>query len=345
MVYLESIPALKRSVAIARKHTIQDIAKRAGVGAGTVSRVLNEHPHVSEASRNKVERVIAELDYRPSLVARHMRTKQSQVIGFIADEIATTPYAGRTIEGAQRVAWTHGKLLYVINTGANLEFEKAVIEQLLARQVEGVIYAAMYHKRVEPSTLLKEIPTVLLDCYCEDECYSSVVPDEVRAGFEGTEMLIQRGHRRIAFINASVGTAAATLRLTGYKRALSEHGLPFDDTLIRYGNWAADGGFEHTLAVMGLPDPPSAIFCANDRTAMGTYDALRELGLRVPEDVAVLGFDNQEIIAAFLRPGLSTMALPHFEMGRWAVQHLLGINTSQPVQTKLHCPFVARASH
>jgi len=342
---LESIPKPDRGVDIARKYTIQDIAKRAGVGAGTVSRVLNEHPHVSEASRNKVERVIAELDYRPSFAARHMRTKQSQVIGFITDEIATTPFAGRTIEGAQHCAWAFDKLLYVVNTGGNLEFEHSVIEQLLIRQVEGVIYAAMYHKRVQPPPILKEVPTVLLDCYSEDGRYSSVVPDEVRAGFEGTELLIRKGHCRIAFINARAGTAATTLRLTGYKRALAEHGLYFDEALVRPGNWAADGGFEHTLAVMKLPNPPTALFCANDRTAMGVYDALRELDLHVPRDVAVLGFDNQEVIAAFLRPGLSTMALPHFEMGRWAVQHLLSSgNASKPTQEKLHCPFVARAS-
>lgn len=329
---------------ISRKPTIQDIAERAGVGAGTVSRVLNEHPHVSEVSRSKVERAIADLEYRPSFAARHLRTQRSQVVGFVADEIATTPFAGRTIEGAQRWAWNHDKLLYVMNTGGDPEIEKVVVEQLLARQVEGIIYAAMYHKKVEPPALLREVPTVLVNCYSEDDRYTSVVPDEMQAGFEGMQALLAKGHRRVAFINARAGTVAATERLRGYREALTARGLPFDETLVRPGNWAADGGYEHTLAVMNHTDPPTALFCANDRTAMGAYDALRDLGLRVPEDVAVLGFDNQEVIAAFLRPGLSTLALPHFEMGRWAVEHLLGPDASNPVREKLHCPLVARAS-
>lgn len=329
---------------IARKPTIQNIAERAGVGAGTVSRVLNDHPHVSEASRAKVEQAIAELEYRPSFAARHLRTQQSQVIGFVADEIATTPFAGRTIEGAQRWAWNYDKLLYVVDTGGDPEIEHSVVEQLLVRQVEGVIYAAMYHKKVEPPTLLQEVPTVLLNCYSDDERYPSVVPDEAQAGFEGTQALLAKGHRRVAFLNARAETVAATERLRGYQEALTAHGLPFDETLVRPGNWAADGGFEHTMTVMSLPEPPTAIFCANDRTAMGSYDALRELHLNVPNDVAVLGFDNQEVIAAYLRPALSTMALPHFEMGRWAVEHLLGPDAANPVQAKLYCPFVARAS-
>lgn len=329
---------------IARKPTIQNIAERAGVGAGTVSRVLNDHPHVSETSRTKVKQAITELEYRPSFAARHLRTQQSQVIGFVADEISTTPFAGRTIEGAQRWAWNHDKLLYVVNTGGDPEIEHSVVEQLLVRQVEGVIYAAMYHKKVEPPTLLQEVLTVLLNCYSDDGRYPSVVPDEARAGFEGTQALLAKGHCRVAFINARAETIAATERLRGYRAALSAHGLPFDETLVRPGNWAADGGYEHTLAVMNRADPPTALFCANDRTAMGAYDALRDLGLCVPEDVAVLGFDNQEVIAAYLRPALSTMALPHFEMGRWAVEHLLGPDAANPVQAKLHCPFVARAS-
>jgi len=245
---------------IARKPTIQDIAERAGVGAGTVSRVLNEHPHVSEAARTKVERTMAELGYRPSFAARHLRTQKSQVIGFVADEIATTPFAGRTIEGAQRWAWNHDKLLYVVNTGGDPEIEHSVIEQLLVRQVEGVIYAAMYYKKVEPPTLLREVPTVLLNCYSEGDRYPSVVPDEAQAGFEGTQVLLAKGHRRVAFLNARAETVAATERLCGYRAALSAHGLAFDETLVRPGNWAADGGYEHTLAVMTRP-PDGTLLC------------------------------------------------------------------------------------
>ncbi len=324
------------------KPTIQHIARQAGVSVTTVSRVLNEHPNVRSGTRARVEEVMAALEYRPNFAARSMRTQRSQVIAFVTDQIATTPFAVRTVEGAQRLAWEHGKLLFVVNTSGDASLEEAVLENLLERQVEGVIYAALYHRRVEPPALLKEVPTVLIDCFSDDGAFTSVVPDEAKAGFTATQTLLELGHRRVALLNLRRGTVAAEQRQVGYEQALAEHGVELDKKLVRYGDWTASGGYLHTLAVMQLPEPPSALFCANDRTAMGAYDALRELNLRIPEDVSVVGFDDQEVIAAYLRPALTTMALPHYEMGRWAVNALL--RQDKPVQAKLECPLVPRAS-
>ena len=326
------------------KPTIQHIARQAGVSVTTVSRVLNEHPNVRPGTRARVEEVMAALEYRPNFAARSMRTQRSQVIAFVTDQIATTPFAVRTVEGAQRLAWEHGKLLFVVNTSGDASLEEAVLENLLERQVEGVVYAALYHRRVEPPALLKEVPTVLIDCFSDDGAFTSVVPDEAKAGFTATQTLLELGHRRVALLNLRRGTVAAEQRQAGYEQALAERGLELDKKLVRYGDWTASGGYLHTLAVMQLPEPPSALFCANDRTAMGAYDALRELGLNVPEDVSVIGFDDQEVIAAYLRPALTTMALPHFEMGRWAVNALLAGQEQTPVQAKLECPLVPRAS-
>ena len=326
------------------KPTIQHIARQAGVSVTTVSRVLNEHPNVRPGTRARVEEVMAALEYRPNFAARSMRTQRSQVIAFVTDQIATTPFAVRTIEGAQRLAWEHGKLLFVVNTSGDASLEEAVLENLLERQVEGVVYAALYHRRVEPPALLKEVPTVLIDCFSDDGAFTSVVPDEAKAGFAATQTLLELGHRRVALLNLRHGTVAAEQRQAGYEQALAEHGVELDKKLVRYGDWTASGGYLHTLAVMQLPEPPSALFCANDRTAMGAYDALRELNLRIPEDVSVVGFDDQEVIAAYLRPALTTMALPHYEMGRWAVNALLAGQEQKPVQAKLECPLVPRAS-
>lgn len=140
---------------------------------------------------------------------------------------------------------------------------------------------------------------------------------------------------------------AAAGRLTGYQQALTAYNIPFAQELVRVGNTMADQGYIHARDLMMLDDPPTAIFCGTDRTAMGAYDALKEMGLRIPQDVAVIGFDNQELIAAYLRPALSTMALPHDEMGRWAVQHLLEHPQTQPedpVQAKVVCPYIERGS-
>jgi LacI family transcriptional regulator len=219
---------------------------------------------------------------------------------------------------------------------------------LLERQAEGVIYATMYHRAVELPPSLKELPAVLLDCYVEDRSLPSVVPDETTGGYHATQYLIEKGHRRIAYINHSAPIPATTGRLQGYKNALADHGIPFDERLVR-AVWAeSQGGYDQTTNLMGASDPPTAIFCFNDRTAMGAYDALRKLRLSIPADVAVIGFDNQEIIAAHLYPPLTTMELPHYRMGEWAANKLVNLsegNQDNPLeQHKIECPLIRRES-
>jgi LacI family transcriptional regulator len=177
-----------------------------------------------------------------------------------------------------------------------------------------------------------------------------VVPDEVQGGRTAAEVLLQKGHRRIGFINNVDPMPAQLGRLEGYKQALAAYDVPFDPRLVQYGTTThTSGGYRCALELMQLEEPPTALFCFNDLTAMGAYDALRKLGLSIPEDVAVVGFDNLELIAAQLSPPLSTMELPHYQMGQWAVQYLLehaenGTGHEPPVQHKIACPFVPRSS-
>ncbi|MEZ4865479.1 MAG: LacI family DNA-binding transcriptional regulator [Caldilineaceae bacterium] len=327
--------------------TIHDIARHAGVGVGTVSRVLNGSPNVSEATRDHVLEVIAKHGYRPKSAAQILRTSQTNVIGFITDEIATTPFAGNVIRGAQDAAWEHNKLLFLVNTNRNPDLLTAAIEVMLDRQVEGLIYAAMFHQPVTLPENIYQLPAVLVDCYSEDGRLPSVTPDEVQGGYDATTHLLAKGHRRIGLINLTEDIPAKVGRHAGYQQALSDHGIGYDATLVceRYGE--ADAGYDGTLALMQLPDPPTALFCFNDRMAMGAYNALRKVGKTIPTDIAVMGFDNQEVIAANLHPSLSTMELPHYKMGQWAVNYLM-THTNQPnlppVQTKLHCPYIHRDS-
>jgi LacI family transcriptional regulator len=329
----------------ARRPTIQDIARKAKVGVGTVSRVLNDRPGVSEVTRNKVLQAIEELDYRPSFAARLMRTGKSKIIGFITDEIASTPFAVNIIKGAQSSAWEQGRLLLVVNSDHNSEMEESAIAAMLERGAEGIIYAAMFHREVKLPERIREVPVVLLDCFDADRSFPSVVPDEVEGGRLAAELLSQKGHKRIAFINLAPPAIPAYLgRLEGFRQGLALSGL-FDPDLIREGPNKPQNGYVSGLDLMKLPDPPTAIFCASDRIAMGVYGALHELGHRIPQDIAVLGFDNQEVIAEGLRPALSTIALPHYEMGQWAVQYLIEHhNDGQPTQKKMSCPFIERES-
>jgi LacI family transcriptional regulator len=333
--------------------TIHDIARRAGVGVGTVSRVLNDSPNVSEATRAQVRQVMAAANYRPKSAAKTLRTRRSSALAFITDEIASTPFAFDTIRGAQDTAWQHGKLLLLVNTNANEKLLEAAIEAMLDRQVEGLIFATWFHRPANLPIIARQLPAVLIDCYVEDRSLPSAVPDEFQGGYTATELLLRQGHRRIGFINNNEDQPARWGRQQGYQRALADWGVPFDPELVTFQGGEAESGYAGANVLMRLPQPPTAIFCFNDRAAMGAYDALREFGLAVPRDIAIVGFDNQEILAAHLRPGLTTLQLPHYEMGAWAVNYLLEKSAelpppglaSAPPQVKLLCPLILRESH
>lgn len=336
-----------------KKPSAYDVAKLAGVSQTTVSFVLNDTPdsNIPDETKERVWAAIRELNWRPNSIARALTSRRSHTIGLISDEIVTSSHAGSIIQGAQDAAWASGKMLLVINTSYNHEIEQGAAEMMLERQVEGIIYATMYHRPVQVPSSLSGVPVVLLDCYTEDRSLPSVVPDEVQGGRTATEILLQKGHRRIGFINNVDPIPATFGRLEGYKQALASLEIPFDPALVRAARSDAAGAYDCALELMDLPERPTALFCFSDTMAMGAYDAMRKQGLRIPEDVAIVGFDNLELIAAQLHPALSTMALPHYEMGQWAVKYLLehadqtdDTRTLEPVQERLACPFVERLS-
>lgn len=317
----------------------------------SLSRVLNDDPAVRTDTRQKVLDAIEALGYQPNVVARGMRTQRTNTIGFISDEIGTSPFAGKMLQGALERAWEQGFLLLSVETERDERLKQAAVDALLSRQVDGIIYAAMYHRIAHPPAALRQLPTVLLDCYAEDRSLPSVTPDEELGGYVATTCLLSKGHRRVGFIKHNVVQPASVGRLAGYKRALVEYNIPLDESLIVEERGYIAGGFRATQRLMALPQPPEAIFCFNDRTALGAYQALHELGLAIPADVAIVGFDDEPDFAALLRPPLTTLELPHFEMGRWAVDHLLTLlarpgdaQASNPVQMLMECPLIERES-
>ena len=329
---------------------MNDVAKLAGVSQTAVSFVVNNIPNtgIPEDTRQRILDAIAELGYRPNAFAKNLRSRTSQIIGFVTDEILTSPYAGKIIQGAQDAAKAAGKILLMANTGGDPELEEADVETMLAHQADGIIYATMSHHKTNPPEALHEIPCVLLDCYDTDRLFPSVVPDEVKSATMATKILLQKGHRRIGFINCVEKVPAAIGRLEGYKQALEVYDIPYRDELVCYSESHADSSFDCTIQLMRLPETPTAILCFNDQVAMGVYDALRELNLVIPDDVAVIGFDNLEIIAAYLRPKLSTMELPHYDMGQWAVkfllEHIEKKEHPKPIQHKIVCRYIERTS-
>lgn len=335
-----------------KRPSMKDVADLAGVSRTTVSFVLNKVPdaNIPQATQERIWTAVKELGYRPNAIAQGLRAQRTNTIGFVSDLVSTTPFSGQVLQGAQDYAWQHKYLLFSINTGGHQDIKDAAINMLLDRQVDGILYAAMYHRQVNPPKAVRDVPTVLLDCFVEDRSLPSVVPDEVTGGYTATRHLLEQGHTRIGFVCDKSDVPAKFGRLEGYRQALTEYGVPYRENYIQTGGSDPFGGYRSTLAMMQQPDPPTALFCYNDRMAMGAYDALRELNLSVPDDIAVIGFDNQELIAAYLHPPLTTLQLPHYEMGQWAVAHLLKLINKQAadsdlkIQHKIACPLIKRVS-
>jgi LacI family transcriptional regulator len=350
---VEPVDVAKRlggQMASERRVLIRDVATKAGVSVTTVSHVLNDVPgkRIAEDTREKVRAAAAELGYAPNGLARSLRLQRSQTLALVSDHIATTPFAGRIILGAQEAASKHGWLLMLVNTGGDPDWEASEIAALKQRRVDGFLYATMYHRDVVVPESLVDVPTVLLDAKTDDPSVSWVVPDEVLGGRTATEVLLAQGHRRIGFLNNVDDIPATRGRLEGYLAALANAGVPVRDDWIRAAESDTQGGLTAARTVLASEDRPTALFCFNDRMAMGAYHAAAELGLRIPEDLSVVGFDNQEFIAEGVRPGLTTVALPHYEMGAWAVQNLIRVidqpQKGGPEQVRLPCPLIERGS-
>jgi LacI family transcriptional regulator len=330
-----------------------DVAQAAGVSQSTVSMVLNNvaGARLSDKTRARVLGMAATLGYRLSRgqALRGDIAPRRHVIGYLVDEISTSPHPVVSIDGARDAAWEQGLLLQVAVTGNDAVQEAAAIDALLANPaLLGIVYSTIFTREVQVPERLAQAPTVLLNCHDAERRWSAVVPAEVAGGHAATEHLIAQGHTRIGFINGEAWMEAAQDRLKGYRRALATADLPYDAALVRDGDWMSGTGFEHALALMRVPRPPTAIFCANDLMALGALEALKQLGLAVPADVSVMGYDDQEI-SRHTHPPLTTLVLPNYEMGAAAVEMLLR-STSRHADkprrtlTKIDGPLVIRES-
>jgi LacI family transcriptional regulator len=334
---------------------IRDVAELAGVSVTTVSHVLNDTPQmrVAPETRERVREAAKTLGYGPNRMARALRTNRSGLIGLLSEEIATTPHAGRIILGAQDAAREHDLTLVIINAEreSSDNSHKGDVQTLIDRQVEAVLYATMYHRQVSLPPNLQGVPAVLIDSTDRAGIVPSVVPDEVGGAVAAVTHLVEAGHVRIGFLNNDDDVPATHERLIGFRQVMREHGLPVDESLIVQAPSETLPGYALAREVLARPDRPTALFCYNDRMAMGAYRAATELGLDIPGDLSIVGFDNQELIAANLFPGLTTVALPHYEMGVWAVETLVHLLRGEAEYklladspTRLDCPLVIRGS-
>jgi LacI family transcriptional regulator len=332
-----------------RGPTMIEIAALAGVSQTTVSLVLNDALGARLASQTR-ERVLSAAKKLGYKLVKRGATRPSATgataIGFVVDEMSTDPWCAIALDGAREKAWEYGLTVRVAVTRGDIEMEQAVLAQMTDPSLLGLIYGTIQTRQIIQSPVLSRIPTVLVNCYVSDRSLPSIVPGEVLGGRIATERLVRAGHRRIGLIEGEVWMDASRDRLKGYRQALAHNDILYDPALVRPGNWEPSSGYQQTNLLMKLAIPPTAIFCSNDLMAMGSYEALKELGLSIPADVAVIGYDDREI-AQFMRPPLTTILLPHFEMGTLAVETVVDQAhrpAGRPPQIKVECPIVERDS-
>lgn len=317
--------------------TIYDVARLAGVSAKTVSRVLNGDGPVGEATRKAVDQAMRELGYVRSNAARMMRAQKSGIIGLITGAIGThhQPVIKQglpdlhIVQGVQRALDASGMTVMIADTGGRKDRIPPLIETFLSHRVEGLIYVAEYHQEVALPRVPDDTPLVLANCF-DAIGTPAILPDDRRLQSDLVKRLITAGHRRIGFLGLRTEMVAAKLRRLGYLDALGAANIDPDDRLMTHVDFdepvvGAQLLWDSIDRMLGVPHPPSVLCCGNDQMAMMVYGILRSMGLRVPEEVSVAGFDNYRAVSETLYPPLTTVELPYNAIGARAGERLLAM--------------------
>lgn len=312
--------------------TIQDVARRAGVSVSTVSRVLNGKVDVANDTRDHILAVINKLGYTSNLAARSMRSHRKNLIGLVVPDIGF-PYSIEIMKGINRAIAESKFDLLVYTTGDVRKYGTALHEQhyvsLLNNSVtDGVIIVASV-----ASDFVTDAPIVSVDPHIINPNYPYVQGTNYHGALELMEYLLSLGHRRIGFISGRPEIASAQRRLKGYRDALENAGLEIDNDLIVPGDFIQPTAYQSTRQLLSMKNPPTAIFAANDQSAMGAYQAANELGVRIPDDLSVVGFDN---ISEAKYMGLTTIDQFLDEMGYVAVQMLIKLINHEPLEEEVH---------
>jgi LacI family transcriptional regulator len=307
--------------------TIKDVAKRAGVAQSTVSLVINEKRHVSPATREKVLKAIRELGYHPRRVARVLASRRTGNIGFILSDryfYQAEPFYTRIFLGTEFEARKYSYYVLLTTVGEGFSPRKSIPRFLVETNVDGVILTGKISDSLIYYIGDLGLPMVLVDYFPKDSKFPAVLIDNLHGAYEAVGHLIRLGHRRIGFIGAPIDHPSISDRLKGYEQALDESGLPRTDQLVAkdQSDSSVAGGYAAAKRLLRSSSPPTAVFATNDSMAMGAIKAAREIGLGVPDDLAIVGFDDIEV-ASHTHPPLTTMRVPKEEMGALAVRKIV----------------------
>jgi len=301
---------------------IDDIARNAGVSAATVSRVLNGRSTVSEELRERVLTAVAKLGYEPNLLARGLRTRRTYVLGLVIPNIANS-YFTDIARAAEDVALRAGYVVIVCSSDGDLGKEQRSLDVFRNRMVDGVMVAVADWQRSSLSALIdSEVPVVLIDRCLDGAALDSVTVDVRRGAYSAVSLLAERGYRRIAMLGGPANISTAAEKLEGYREAMRDYGLPITEEQLVAGDYTEAAGLDLGRRLLSLAEPPEAVLVANNLMTQGFCAAVRESGVRVPHDVAFVGFDDSAW-ASLVVPPVTVVDQPTYELGKTATEMLL----------------------
>lgn len=311
---------------------MSDVAKKANVSPATVSRVLRQPDLVNKKTREKVLKVISELNYKPHMIASQFRTQETKTILVIVPDI-TRPFFSEVLRGIEHMALKHGYQVILGDTENNIEREKEYVELMYKKQADGVLLLTARMDSKSLKELSDSFPMVLACEYVDELDIPTVSIDNISGARKLTEHLINAGHKKIAYISGPMNVILSRDRLRGFQQAMAQYDFPVDPSYIQEGDYEIESGYNQMVKLLALEDPPTAVFVFNDEMALGTIKAVQDHGLKVPEDIAVVGFDNLKMATIF-SPQMTTIDQPKYEIGQRATNMLLTLMKGGSLEKK-----------
>ncbi|NBI27841.1 LacI family DNA-binding transcriptional regulator [Chengkuizengella marina] len=304
------------------KPTIYDIAREAGVSIATVSKVINNTGRIGDKTKQKVMKVMKDLDYHPSIVASALTGKKTHTIGLLIPDIAN-PFFAEIARSVEDMGNELGFSVMMCSTDNNIDKESKYISLLEQKRVDGIILATgTQNTTILQNLLKKKVPIALIARDMPSLPVDTVLVDDYMGGYEATSHLIKLGHQKISIIAEDLTVMSSKERIRGYCQALEDHGLAFDERLLHVSDFTIEGGRKVAAKILSENNSATAIFACNDLLAMGAIQAAREKGIQIPEDLSIIGFDNT-ILASICDPPLTTIAQPIQDMGKKVVELLV----------------------
>ncbi|MED1441385.1 LacI family DNA-binding transcriptional regulator [Aeribacillus composti] len=311
---------------------ISDVAKMANVSTATVSRVLSNSGNVKKETAEKVLEAIKKLNYQPNLLARQLRRLETKTVLVVVPDITNT-FFSKILRGIEQVAIENDYEVLLGDTGNSLEREKGYLDILRQKKADGMILLTARLESHLLEEISREFPVVLACEYLEGSDIPTVSIDNISSARKATEYLISLGHKRIGFLSGPMDVILSRDRLKGFKQGMMQHDIAIEPNLIQEGDFSFESGFNLMTKLLALTEPPTAVFASSDEMAIGAIKAIKAKGLKVPDDISIVGFDDIKFASIF-EPALTTVSQPMFEIGKKAMELLIKLMNGSEIERR-----------